>query len=152
MCLTRKILRAAGDPWDLCRSYPGFGCCDGAATNGPLSDIVPSGKATAYALIKEERFHRSKGIFLPSERVERRLAAVLAADVAGYSRSMGRDEERTHEQLRTFRKTRVDPEIAAHRGRIVKKTGDGMLVEFASVVDAARCALKIKRTIAKTNH
>jgi adenylate cyclase len=56
---------------------------------------------------------------LPSKRVERRLAAVLAADVAGYSRLMGRDEERTHEQLRTFRKTLVDPEIAAHRGRIV---------------------------------
>jgi adenylate cyclase len=114
-------------------------------------DIVPSGKATAYALIKKERFHRSKGIFLPSERVERRLAAVLAADVAGYSRLMGRDEERTHEQLRTFRKTLVDPEIAAHRGRIVKNTGDGMLVEFASVVDAARCALDIQRAIAQTN-
>jgi adenylate cyclase len=88
---------------------------------------------------------------LPSERVERRLAAVLAADVAGYSRLMGRDEERTHEQLRTFRKTLVDPEIAAHRGRIVKNTGDGMLVEFASAVDAARCAVDIQRAIAKAN-
>jgi adenylate cyclase len=88
---------------------------------------------------------------LSSERVERRLAAVLAADVAGYSRLMGRDEERTHEQLRTFRKTLVDPEIAAHRGRIVKNTGDGMLVEFASVVDAARCAVDIQQAIAKTN-
>jgi adenylate cyclase len=88
---------------------------------------------------------------LPSKRVERRLAAVLAADVAGYSRLMGRDEERTHEQLRTFRKTLVDPEIAAHRGRIVKNTGDGMLVEFASAVDAARCAVEIQRAIAKAN-
>jgi adenylate cyclase len=88
---------------------------------------------------------------LPSERVERRLAAVLAADVAGYSRLMGRDEERTHEQLRTFRKTLVDPEIATHRGRIVKNTGDGILVEFASVVDAARCAVDIQQAIAKTN-
>jgi adenylate cyclase len=88
---------------------------------------------------------------LPSERVERRLAAVLAADVAGYSRLMGRDEERTHEQLRTFRKTLVDPEIAVHRGRIVKNTGDGMLVEFASAVDAARCAVDIQRAIAKAN-
>jgi len=88
---------------------------------------------------------------LPSERVERRLAAVLAADVAGYSRLMARRGERTHEQLRTFRKTLVDPEIAAHRGRIVKNTGDGMLVEFASVVDAARCALDIQRAIAQTN-
>jgi adenylate cyclase len=83
--------------------------------------------------------------------VERRLAAVLAADVAGYSRLMGRDEERTHEQLRTFRKTLVDPEIATHRGRIVKNTGDGMLVEFASAVDAARCAVDIQRAIAKAN-
>ena len=88
---------------------------------------------------------------MPGERVERRLAAVLAADVAGYSRLMGRDEERTHEQLRTFRKTLVDPEIAAHRGRIVKNTGDGMLVEFASAVDAARCAMDIQRAIAKAN-
>jgi len=88
---------------------------------------------------------------LSSDRVERRLAAVLAADVAGYSRLMGRDEERTHEQLRTFRKTLVDPEIAAHRGRIVKNTGDGILVEFASAVDAARCAVDIQRAIAKAN-
>jgi len=76
---------------------------------------------------------------------------VLAADVAGYSRLMGRDEERTHEQLRKFRKMLVDPEIAAHRGRIVKNTGDGMLVEFASAVDAARCAVDIQRAIAKAN-
>jgi adenylate cyclase len=78
---------------------------------------------------------------LAGERVERRLAAVLAADVAGYSRLMGRDEERTLAHLKSLRKTLVDPSIAAHRGRIVKTTGDGMLVEFASAVDAARCAV-----------
>jgi adenylate cyclase len=88
---------------------------------------------------------------LPSERVQRRLAAVLAADVAGYSRLMGRDEERTLAQLKTFRKTLVDPTIAAHRGRIVKTTGDGMLVEFASAVDAARCAIEIQRQMADRN-
>jgi adenylate cyclase len=88
---------------------------------------------------------------LPSERVERRLAAVLAADVAGYSRLMGRDEERTLAQLKTFRKTLVDPGIATHRGRIVKTTGDGMLVEFASAVDAARCAVEVQREMAKQN-
>jgi adenylate cyclase len=82
---------------------------------------------------------------LPSERVQRRLAAVLAADVAGYSRLMGRDEERTLAQLKTLRKTLVDPAIANHRGRIVKTTGDGMLVEFASAVDAARYAVEIQR-------
>jgi adenylate cyclase len=88
---------------------------------------------------------------LPSERVERRLAAVLAADVAGYSRLMGRDEERTLAQLKTFRKTLVDPGIATHRGRIVKTTGDGLLVEFASAVDAARCAVEVQREMAKQN-
>jgi adenylate cyclase len=88
---------------------------------------------------------------LPSERVERRLAAVLAADVAGYSRLMGRDEERTLAQLKNFRRTLVDPTIAAHRGRIVKTTGDGMLVEFASAVDAARCAAEIQREMVEQN-
>ena len=88
---------------------------------------------------------------MPSERVERRLAAVLATDVAGYSRLMGRDEERTLAQLKTIRKTVVDPGIATHRGRIVKTTGDGMLVEFASAVDAARCAIEVQREMADRN-
>jgi adenylate cyclase len=85
------------------------------------------------------------------ERVERRLAAVLAADVAGYSRLMGRDEEGTLAQLKSLRKALVDPAIAAHRGRIVKTTGDGMLVEFASAVDAARCAVEVQRGVAGQN-
>jgi adenylate cyclase len=76
--------------------------------------------------------------------VQRRLAAVLAADVAGYSRLMGRDEERTLAQLKALRKMLLDPTIAAHRGRIVKTTGDGILVEFASAVDAARCSVEIQ--------
>jgi adenylate cyclase len=91
------------------------------------------------------------GYSLASERVERRLAAVLAADVAGYSRLMGLDEERTLANLKSFRKTLVDPAIAAHRGRIVKTTGDGMLVEFASVVDAARCANEVQHRMAEQN-
>jgi TolB-like protein/class 3 adenylate cyclase/tetratricopeptide (TPR) repeat protein len=82
---------------------------------------------------------------LSDERVERRLAAILAADVAGYSRLMGANEEGTLAQLKTIRKALVDPTIAAHRGRIVKTTGDGMLVEFASAVDAARCAVEVQR-------
>jgi TolB-like protein/class 3 adenylate cyclase/Tfp pilus assembly protein PilF len=88
---------------------------------------------------------------LTSERVERRLAAVLAADVAGYSRLMGRDEEGTLAQLKSLRKTLVDPCIAAHRGRIVKTTGDGMLVEFASAVDATRYAIEVQRGMATQN-
>jgi adenylate cyclase len=83
--------------------------------------------------------------------MERRLAAVLAADVAGYGLLMGRDEEGTLTQLKAFRKTLVDPMIAAHRGRIVKTTGDGMLVEFASAVDAARCAVGVRRGVALEN-
>src|SRR6201987_224698 len=91
------------------------------------------------------------GPSLTSENVQRRLVAVLAADVAGYSRLMGADEEGTLAQLKTIRKTLVDPTIAAHRGRIVKTTGDGMLVEFASAVDAARGAAEVQRSMAKQN-
>ena len=88
---------------------------------------------------------------MSSEPVERRLTAVLAADVAGYSRLIGADEEGTLAQLKAFRKTLVDPTIAKHRGRIVKTTGDGMLVEFASAVDAARCAVEVQRGMADEN-
>src|ERR1700736_3382549 len=75
----------------------------------------------------------------------RRLAAILAADVAGYSRLMGADEEGTHERLKAHRRQLVDPKISEHKGRIVKTTGDGLLVEFASVVDAVRCAAEVQR-------
>src|SRR6266436_5294177 len=75
----------------------------------------------------------------------RRLTAILAADVAGYSRLMGADEEGTHERLRAVRRELVDPKIKEHQGRIVKTTGDGLLVEFASVVDAMRCAAEVQR-------
>ena len=71
-------------------------------------------------------------------RVERRLAAILAVDVAGYSRLMGEDKEGTLAALRAVRRELSDPKITEHRGRIVKTTGDGLLVEFASVVDAVR--------------
>ena len=77
----------------------------------------------------------------------RRLAAILAADVAGYSRLMGADEEGTLERLKTLRSELVDPKIAEHRGRIVKTTGDGLLVEFASVVDAVRCAVEVQQAM-----
>jgi adenylate cyclase len=88
---------------------------------------------------------------LATERVERRLTAILAADVAGYSRLMGADEEGTLAQLKAHRRALVDPKIAEHRGRIVKTTGDGMLVEFASVVDAVRCAIELQRGMAERN-
>ena len=85
------------------------------------------------------------------ERVERRLSAILAADVAGYSRLMGANEEGTLAALKAIRRELADPKIAEHRGRIVKTTGDGLLVEFASVVDAVRCAVEIQREMALRN-
>ena len=88
---------------------------------------------------------------MSDERVERRLAAVLAADVAGYSRLMGTDEERTLARLKAVRKAIVDPAIASHRGHIVKTTGDGMLIEFASAVDAVRGAVEVQRSMAEQN-
>jgi adenylate cyclase len=88
---------------------------------------------------------------LASERVERRLTAILAADVAGYSRLMGANEEETLARLKAHRRDVVDPKIAEHRGRIVKTTGDGLLAEFGSVVDSVRCAVEIQDEMAKRN-
>jgi adenylate cyclase len=81
----------------------------------------------------------------------RRLTAILAADVAGYSRLMGEDEEGTHERLTAHLRELINPKIAEHRGRIVKNTGDGFLAEFASVVDAVRCAVEVQRDMAERN-
>jgi adenylate cyclase len=81
----------------------------------------------------------------------RKLAAILAADIAGYSRLMGADEEGTLARLKAHRQGLIDPKIAEHRGRIVKTTGDGMLVEFVSVVDALRCAVEVQRSMAERN-
>jgi class 3 adenylate cyclase len=89
---------------------------------------------------------------LPQTGTARRLAAILAADVVGYSRLMGTDEERTHERLKGHRRQVVDPKIREHHGRIVKTTGDGMLVaEFPSVVDAVRCAVELQRAMLDRN-
>jgi len=84
-------------------------------------------------------------------RVERRLAAILAADVAGYSRLIEADEEGTLGRLKALRGEVIDPKIAGHKGRIVKTTGDGLLVEFASVVDALRCAAEMQAALAESN-
>jgi adenylate cyclase len=88
---------------------------------------------------------------MAEERVERRLTAILAADVAGYSRLMGADEEGTLAALKTLRREVADPKIKDHRGRIVNTTGDGLLGEFASVVDAVRCAVEVQREMAARN-
>jgi len=89
---------------------------------------------------------------LGAERLERRLAAILAADIAGYSRLMERDEAGTLVRLRTLRRDLIDPKIAEHKGCIVKTTGDGILVEFPSVVEAVDCAVALQRGMAARNN
>src|SRR5882757_1000475 len=86
-----------------------------------------------------------------TERVERRLTAILAADVVGYSRLTSMDEEGTHVRLKEHLRVLVDPKISEHRGHVVKNTGDGMLAEFSSVVDAVRCAIDVQRGMAERN-
>src|ERR1700761_7907745 len=81
----------------------------------------------------------------------RKLAAILAADVVGFSRLAGADEDRTLARLRTLRSDLIDPTIAVHHGRIVKRTGDGLLVEFRSVVDAVRCAIEVQTAMIDRN-
>src|SRR5438874_12795792 len=93
--------------------------------------------------------HREDG--LSAERVERRLAAILAADVAGYSRLMGRDEAGTLARLNALRRELIDPTVAEHKGRIVKTTGDGLLIEFPSVVEAVACAASVQQEMAERN-
>ena len=88
---------------------------------------------------------------MADDRVQRRLAAILAADVAGYSRLIGDDEEGTLARLKQHRRELLDPKIAEHSGRIVKTTGDGVLVEFASAVDATRCAIAVQESMAERN-
>ena len=88
---------------------------------------------------------------LATKRVERRLAAILAADVAGYSRLIGMDEDGTLQAFKTIRIEQFEPTIAAHRGRLVKTTGDGFLVEFSSVVNALRCAVEVQASMTQRN-
>src|SRR5439155_4082361 len=88
-----------------------------------------------------KRLNGNTGAVLPT----RRLAAILAADVVGYSRLMGADEEGTLERLKALRRQLIDQKIEEHQGRVVKTIGDGLLVEFASVVNAVRCAVEVQR-------
>ena len=81
----------------------------------------------------------------------RKLAAILAADVVGYSRLAGTDEDRTLARLRTLRSDLIDPTVAVHNGRVVKRTGDGSLIEFRSVVDAVRCAIEVQNGMVERN-
>lgn len=102
-------------------------------------------------MLRQKVGPRQPGEEMPADRVERRLTAILAADIAGYSRLMGEDEEGTLAQPKAHRRALVDPQIDEHRGRIIKTTGDGMLVEFATVVDAVSCAVHIQCGMAVRN-
>ncbi len=86
-----------------------------------------------------------------AKNVQRRLAAILAADVVGYSRLIGEDEAGTLEALRAHREELIEPKIAEHEGRIVKLMGDGLLAEFPSAVEAVQCAIEIQYTMAERN-
>ena len=81
----------------------------------------------------------------------RKIAAILVADVAGYSRLAGADEDRTLARLRTLRSDLIDPIISVHHGRVVKRTGDGSIIEFRSVVDAVRCAVEVQTAMIERN-
>jgi class 3 adenylate cyclase len=107
----------------------------------------PCGNRSRSTARVEEMWAR----FMAEARIQRRLAAILAADVAGYSRLMGSDEEGTLAAVKKYRRELIDPKLSEHRGRIVKTTGDGALVEFASAVDAIRCAIEIQRSMAERN-
>src|SRR6516165_7481439 len=95
-------------------------------------------------IVNRTRSPRPRGA-CPAMASTRRLAAILAADVAGYSRLMGEDAEGTHERLKTHLRELVEPKVKEHHGHTVKNTGDGMLVEFGNVVDAVRCAAEIQQ-------
>jgi TolB-like protein/class 3 adenylate cyclase len=118
-----------------------------------LTILAGHGRKTAYnSGIRTINFPEpTRGCTLSSEHVERRLAAILAADVAGSCRLIGLDEEGTLARLKALRRTLFDPKIAQHHGRIVKNTGDGAIAEFASVVEAVRCADDVQRGMAEQN-
>ena len=88
---------------------------------------------------------------MASEHGQRKIAAILAADVVGFSRLAGTDEDRTLSRLRGLRSDVIDPTIAVHHGRVVKRTGDGLIVEFRSVVDAVRCAIEVQSAMSERN-
>src|SRR6476660_8427366 len=114
-----------------------------------FADITQPARLPTILLYFEHSISPSVGATLSGEHVERRLAAILAADVAGSCRLIGIDEEGTLARLKALRRTLFDPKIAEHHGRVVKNTGDGAIAEFASVVDAVRCADEIQRGMAE---
>src|SRR5580765_7209384 len=97
------------------------------------------------------RWHSAEGPFMAKERIQRRLAAILAADVVGYSRLMEADEAGTLATLKARRKEVLEPLVSKHQGRVFKTTGDGVLIEFASAVNAVQCAVDLQQGMAAAN-
>jgi adenylate cyclase len=150
-----------GDGVNIARGLEGLAPPGGICLSARAKDDAEGKLAVQFEDMGEQRFkNRGRSIrtyqippgsashVATSEKPTRRLAAILAADVAGYSRLMGADEEGTHERLQAHFRKLINPKIAQHRGRVVKNTGDGFLAEFASVVDAVRCAVEIQRGMA----
>src|SRR5260221_3523993 len=141
--------RAARRGDDRSRSRAAAGCCDDreAARRARVA-----GRSRRLLSSRESGGKRKQAMSGVGEaHVTRKLTAILAADVVGFSRLMGVDEEGTLERMKAHRKQLIDPKIAEHQGRIVKTTGDGLLVEFSSVVDAVRCAVEIQRGMSERN-
>ena len=137
-----EAIRYALSPWDGLTRFLDDGRIE-------IDSNVMERTIRPIALNRKNALFRA--IDMAEERVERRLSAILAADVAGYSRLMGRDEEGTLAGLKALRKSLIDPKIAEYRDRMVKTTGGGALVEFASAVDAVRCVMEIQRAMAERN-
>ncbi|MDH3688149.1 MAG: tetratricopeptide repeat protein [Gammaproteobacteria bacterium] len=129
------------------------GLCKSGVLERPTgTDYLTSASATEKLGLREQTTppHKSS-VAVPSNRLPRKLAAILCADVVGYSRLMGADEPGTLERLKMYRRELIDPTIASHNGRIVKLMGDGALVEFGSVVDALACAVEIQSGMKERN-
>jgi len=119
--------------------------------NAWVSGVLAGGGSILVQWLMPKASNLLKRLRADKVRLERRLAAILAADVVGYSRLMSADEEGTHLRLLAYRREVIAPKVREHRGRIVKHTGDGALVEFGSAVDAVRCALEMQRVIRARN-
>src|SRR5262249_42367356 len=121
-----------------------------------IVEVRPLFRVAFHWLIPSMRRFRRVAVLVWAEAIgamseTRKLAAILAADVVGYSRLTGADEDRTLARLRALRSDLIDPTIAIHKGRVVKRTGDGALVEFRSVVDAVRCAIEVQNGMVERN-
>jgi class 3 adenylate cyclase len=125
--------------------YPNGSTIGPANAASETASVDPLARLRISALVSESMGAR------PDDRETRKLAAILVSDIVGYSRLAGADEDRTLSRLRGLRSDLIDPAIAAHRGRVVKRTGDGSIIEFRSVVNAVRCAIEVQNGLIERN-